>query len=201
MEKTHRPAGLSAPTRVKETALPWGQVVAILTVQLVEAVQISILFPFVVFMIRDFGVAEKEEDVGRYAGFLATAFCMAQFASSFVWGHTSDSLGRKRCILLGTVGVFLATLIFGTARTFAQALVGRILAGLLNGTPLLPQCNSFLQVHSKGDLQLLEGAIKAEGVCQLVFLGVHACAPFEEGILHGGGVHKSLVISRKEIWC
>ena len=28
------------------------------------------------------------------------------------------------------------------------------------------------------------GAIKAERVCRLVLLGVRACSPFEEGILH-----------------
>ena len=28
------------------------------------------------------------------------------------------------------------------------------------------------------------GAIKAEGVCRWVLLGVCSCAPFEEGILH-----------------
>jgi MFS family permease len=133
MSRTTRKLNLKLKSQRKETPLPRGQVVAVLAVQLVEAFQVNIIFPFVVFMIRDFGVAEREEDVGRYAGAMAASFCLAQFASSFIWGYCSDGIGRKRCIVLGTSGVFLATVIFATSRSFTQALAGRILAGLLNG--------------------------------------------------------------------
>ncbi|KAI8020306.1 putative peptide/nitrate transporter [Camellia lanceoleosa] len=41
--------------------------------RLTRALPISSLFPFLYFMIRDFHIAEKEEDIGYYAGYVAAA--------------------------------------------------------------------------------------------------------------------------------
>ena len=73
------------------------------------------------------------QDVGFYAGTLAASFCTAQFISSPLWGWLSDRLGRRRTLLLGVTGACIAILVFGTATTFTQALIGRMLAGALNG--------------------------------------------------------------------
>jgi MFS family permease len=85
--------------------------------------QINVLFPFLVFMIEDFGHTGKE--LGYYAGGdlkapntseitilrtggLAASFCAAQFVSSVFWGRFSDKFGRKLALLLGCVGAAAA---------------------------------------------------------------------------------------------
>jgi MFS family permease len=49
------------------------------------------------------------------------------------FGWLADRYGRKPIILSGLLGSITATLIFGFSRSFAQALLGRITSGLLNG--------------------------------------------------------------------
>jgi hypothetical protein len=46
----------------------------------------TILFPFVIFMVRDFRISEREEDIGYYVGFIAAAFGFAQLLSAMFWG-------------------------------------------------------------------------------------------------------------------
>eukprot|EP00669_Euglena_mutabilis_P008622 TRINITY_DN3644_c0_g1_i1.p1 TRINITY_DN3644_c0_g1~~TRINITY_DN3644_c0_g1_i1.p1 ORF type:complete len:413 (-),score=102.72 TRINITY_DN3644_c0_g1_i1:461-1699(-) len=84
-------------------------------------------------MVRDFHVVQREEDVVRLAGVLAASFSVAQFISNFFWGSLSDRIGRKRALLLGVAGTSIATVVFGTATTFTQAMAGRFLSGLLSG--------------------------------------------------------------------
>jgi len=82
-------------------------------------------------MVEDMGYTGKE--LGIYAGGLAASFCAAQFCSSIAWGKFSDIYGRKLAIILGTIGAALGMLVFGTSKTYTQALIGRIASGLLSG--------------------------------------------------------------------
>lgn len=75
----------------------------------------------------------RGKELGIYAGGLAAAFCAAQFCSSIAWGRFSDIYGRKLAIILGTIGAALGMLVFGTSKTYTQALIGRIVSGLLSG--------------------------------------------------------------------
>jgi MFS family permease len=53
--------------------------------------------------------------------------------SGLPWGWLADRYGRKPIILSGLLGSITATLIFGFSRSFTQALIARIVSGLLNG--------------------------------------------------------------------
>lgn len=59
------------------TPLPWPQITVALVVLTTEAISFQYLFPFVPFMVRGFGI--REEDVGFYAGWIASAFMVGQF--------------------------------------------------------------------------------------------------------------------------
>lgn len=83
-------------------------------------------------MVDSFHIAPPA-DSGFYVGLLAAAFCAAQFVSSGIWGAVSDRAGRKRSLMLGMVGSVAALLVFGFSVTYAQAMAGRIVAGILNG--------------------------------------------------------------------
>ena len=82
-------------------------------------------------MIEDMGHGGHE--LGYYAGGLAASFCGAQFCSSVAWGIFSDRYGRKPAIILGTFGAGVGMLIFGTAKVYWQAVLGRVIGGLLCG--------------------------------------------------------------------
>ena len=44
----------------------------------------QVLLPFVYFMVRDFGIGETENDVARFAGWIAGAYTFGQFLSGYV---------------------------------------------------------------------------------------------------------------------
>ncbi|XP_031280627.1 protein ZINC INDUCED FACILITATOR-LIKE 1-like, partial [Pistacia vera] len=58
--------------QLKETkrGLPIRELVSIWIVVLCTSLPISSLFPFLYFMIRDFHIAKREEDIGYYAGYV-----------------------------------------------------------------------------------------------------------------------------------
>lgn len=101
--------------------------------QLNEAFIATFLFPFAAFMVEDFHVVSRSEDIGYYAGILASVFFGAQFCTSFFWGHISDKVGRKLAMLTGLVGSVVGLGVFGFSRTYAQAILGRALSGALSG--------------------------------------------------------------------
>jgi MFS family permease len=71
--------------------------------------------------------------LGIFAGLLAATFSGAQFCSSMVWGMISDRYGRKFALLTGVFGAAIGMAIFGSARSYTQAILGRALCGLLSG--------------------------------------------------------------------
>ncbi len=50
----------------------------------VQVFSSSMLFPFVAFMVEDFGITDNKSDIGYYAGALASCFSFAQFISRLV---------------------------------------------------------------------------------------------------------------------
>lgn len=113
------------------TPLPINQIMCVIFVQICESLNINVLFPFLAFMVEDFGYTG--DNLGYYAGYLAAAFCAAQFFSSIVWGIISDRYGRKSAIVLGVLGGAVGMLVFGFSKTYTQAVCGRMLSGFLSG--------------------------------------------------------------------
>jgi MFS family permease len=91
------------------------------------------IFPYVYFMIKDFGVTKHEAEIAVYAGMVTSAFAFAEFSSGVVWGRLSDRIGRKPVLITGLAGTALSMLIFGFAPNLPVALLARALGGLLNG--------------------------------------------------------------------
>jgi MFS family permease len=50
-----------------------------------------------------------------------------------LWGVISDRYGRKFALLTGTFGAAIGMAVFGSAKTYSQAILGRALCGLLSG--------------------------------------------------------------------
>eukprot|EP01039_Chlorochromonas_danica_P000379 gene379-412_t len=113
------------------TPLPFWQMASVFMVQMCEGINVNVLFPFLAFMIEDMGYTGHR--LGYYAGGLAAAFCGGQFCSSVLWGMISDRYGRKAAIVSGTIGAALGMIVFGSARHYPQAIIGRLVGGFLNG--------------------------------------------------------------------
>lgn len=106
---------------------------AILCVVISEPLCMTIFFPYIVYLIRDFNITSNENDIGLYAGFLAASFSLAQFITSLLWGYLSDKFGRKIIITVGLLGNIGLLIWFGFARDYWTALIIRAFTGALNG--------------------------------------------------------------------
>jgi len=118
---------------VQETPLPRGPMATVIALQLAEAWNIVMLFPFVVFMVQEELGVESENMVGVYAGLIGCVWSLGQFVSATMWGYASDTFGRRPVLLFGTFGASCAALVFGTSKSVLQAALSRFVGGVLNG--------------------------------------------------------------------
>lgn len=96
-----------------------------------EPIAFMSIFPYIYYMVRDFGV--NEQDISFYAGMVTSAFTFAEFSTGMLWGRLSDKIGRKPVLLTGLAGTAISVLVFGFAPNIWVALIARALGGLLNG--------------------------------------------------------------------
>lgn len=89
------------------------------------------IFPYIYYMVEEFGVPKNE--ISFYAGMVTSAFTFAEFSTGLLWGRLSDKIGRKPVLLTGLAGTALSVLVFGFAPNIWVALIARALGGLLNG--------------------------------------------------------------------
>ncbi|XP_022726163.1 protein ZINC INDUCED FACILITATOR 1-like isoform X6 [Durio zibethinus] len=121
--------------QLKETnsGVPFKHLFYVWVVVLAAALPISSLFPFLYFMIRDFHIANKEEDIGYYAGYVGSAFMFGRALTSILWGMIADRYGRKPVIVFGTFSVVTFNTLFGLSTNFWVAISARFLLGSLCG--------------------------------------------------------------------
>ncbi|MCL7030715.1 hypothetical protein MKW94_021275 [Papaver nudicaule] len=117
----------------KHKGIPYKELIFIWVVSLTASLPISCLFPFLYFMIEDFHIAKKEEDIGFYAGFVGSAYMFGRAATSILWGMIADRYGRKPVIIIGTLVVVVMNILFGLSTKFWMAVTTRFILGLLCG--------------------------------------------------------------------
>ncbi|KAG8391066.1 hypothetical protein BUALT_Bualt01G0149200 [Buddleja alternifolia] len=116
-----------------QRGLPVKQVLIIWVIVLSTALTISSLFPFLYFMIRDFHIAKREEDIGYYVGFIGSSYMFGRALTSVFWGVIADRYGRKPVIIIGSATVVVFNTLFGLSTNFWMAITTRFLLGSLNG--------------------------------------------------------------------
>ncbi|XP_059295917.1 protein ZINC INDUCED FACILITATOR 1-like [Lycium ferocissimum] len=116
-----------------DTGVPFKPVFFISVVTLCGSLPISSLFPFLYFMVRDFHIAEREEDISYYAGYLGSSFMLGRALTSILWGIIADRYGRKPVVVIGTITVVIFNALFGLSTNFWMAIVTRFLIGSLCG--------------------------------------------------------------------
>ncbi|KQJ92423.1 protein ZINC INDUCED FACILITATOR-LIKE 1 [Brachypodium distachyon] len=98
-----------------------------------SALPITSLFPFLYFMIQDLHVAQREEDIGFYAGFLGASYMVGRGFASIFWGMVADRIGRKPVIMISIVSIIIFNTLFGLSVKYWMAIATRFLLGALNG--------------------------------------------------------------------
>ncbi|KAL0397369.1 UNVERIFIED_CONTAM: protein ZINC INDUCED FACILITATOR-LIKE 1 [Sesamum calycinum] len=89
--------------------------------------------PYGANLIRDFGIAKREEDIGYYAGFIGSSYMLGRALTSMTWGTIADRYGRKPVIIIGCAAVVVFNTLFGLSINFWMAITTRFLLGSLNG--------------------------------------------------------------------
>ncbi|XP_020202502.1 protein ZINC INDUCED FACILITATOR-LIKE 1 isoform X1 [Cajanus cajan] len=87
----------------------------------------------VYFMVKDFNIAETEEDISTYAGYVGSSLMLGRALTSILWGMISDRYGRKPVIIIGIITVVIFNTLFGLSTNFWMAISMRFLLGSLNG--------------------------------------------------------------------
>lgn len=119
--------------RTQMKGFPWSQIFVIACVRFAEPIAFTSLFPYVYFMVKDFGISQNEAEVSKYSGYLSSIFAFCQVLTSFNWGKFADKNGRKPTLIIGLTGSIASLLLLGFAKNYYYALAARSLMGLLNG--------------------------------------------------------------------
>ena len=94
----------------------------------------------------------NEENVGFYAGMMASSFMIGRAISSYGWGKAADIYGRLPCLSISLLLSSLLSLGFGFSTTFVGALSWRFWLGIVNG--VLPISKTAVSELAYGDRTL-----------------------------------------------
>lgn len=126
----------------QSSPLPKKQLAILAVIAIAEQTALNSIAPYLPEMASTFpGVDETK--VGLCVGTIASAFALAQFATSFFWGGLSDRIGRKPVVMLGTLLTASCFCAFGFCRTLWQAIIVQALLGLVSGNQGV--MNTFLR--------------------------------------------------------
>ncbi|KIM84952.1 hypothetical protein PILCRDRAFT_817783 [Piloderma croceum F 1598] len=118
----------------KPTPLPKLQLFSVLYLQFCEPITATVIYPFIVQLVRDTGITGGDEaKTGYYAGFIESIFFAAEGLSVLQWGRVSDRIGRKPPLVFGTLGLAAAIVSFGLSKHFWPLVVSRCVQGIFNG--------------------------------------------------------------------
>ncbi|KAL7435550.1 hypothetical protein ACHAXM_004709 [Skeletonema potamos] len=106
-------------------------VVALCSVTFLQAYLLVGVFPYAAFMAIQF-LQIQEEHAGPYAALFATSFMIGRTMTAHLWGLLADVYGRKFAMMCSLVGSGLASMWFGMANSYNQAIVARGMIGAWN---------------------------------------------------------------------
>ena len=122
--------GSAAPPSAPQSAGVGSAVVICCLVNLNEAIAGNIIWPILPFLVSKHF---QPTDVGFYVGILGSAYFFGQTLTVRTWGSLSDRYGRRPILLVGLAGSLLSFLWFGLARSYLEAVLSRLLCGIVNG--------------------------------------------------------------------
>ncbi|KAJ4150281.1 hypothetical protein LMH87_011038 [Akanthomyces muscarius] len=115
-----------------ETPLPVRQLLLLAYLSLCEQTALNSLAPYLPEMVASMPGMDQSK-TGFYIGVIASAFALAQLSTNFLWGYSSDLIGRKPVLLAGTFALMGCFCVFGLCTRYWQIVLVQVLMGLLNG--------------------------------------------------------------------
>lgn len=104
----------------------------------------------------------EEREIILLGGILASLYALLQFFLAPFWGRLSDRIGRRPVLLMTSLGLGMAYLIWGFSTTFTLFLASRILAGIMAG-------NMGVATAAMADLSTEEGRTRSMGLVGAAF--------------------------------
>ena len=129
----------SLPVEKKKEKVKWrdlpkkGQLAILVLARLAEPLVQTSLQAYMFYQLRSFNHDLTDATISSQAGILQASFSAAQTLTGVFWGRIADTYGRKRVLLLGSIGTIVSCIGFGLSRSFVFALMFRVLGGLVNG--------------------------------------------------------------------
>lgn len=118
----------------KQHQFPVFQFSVLVLVQLCEPLSSQVIYPFIPQLVSELPVTGGDHTkVGYYAGLIESLFFATEAVTILFWSRTSDVIGRKPTLLIGSAGLCASMLFFGLSRTFWTLVISRCLCGALNG--------------------------------------------------------------------
>jgi MFS family permease len=92
------------------------------------------VFPYAGYMVLDLlpGIATRENS-GMYAGMIASSFMLGRFLTAYQWGRVADYYGRVCTLQIALLLSVIFSILFGTSKSLAAALIWRTALGMSNG--------------------------------------------------------------------
>ncbi|KAJ5999781.1 hypothetical protein N7481_000190 [Penicillium waksmanii] len=116
-----------------EKPLPITQILLLCYARVIEPLAFFSIFPYVSQMVQENGNV-PDSDIGFYSGLIESLFSLTQALVMLFWGRAADRIGRKPVLVFSLFGVTLATGLFGMAKSIAQMIMFRCVAGVFAGT-------------------------------------------------------------------
>ncbi|OAX38190.1 MFS transporter [Rhizopogon vinicolor AM-OR11-026] len=118
----------------KPTPLPKFQTSILMLALLIEPIASQSIYPYINQLVSELDIIGGDErKVGYYAGVIESLFFASQALTVLYWSRTSDHIGRKPVLLVGTFCLSLSMLCFGLSRSLWGLALSRCITGALNG--------------------------------------------------------------------
>ncbi|KAJ1811807.1 hypothetical protein LPJ56_005703, partial [Coemansia sp. RSA 2599] len=113
--------------------MPWAKLTAVIGVRLCEAINFTLILPFMYKMVSEFDTVKDPKNIAFFAGLILTSLSICQTLSVMFWGRLSDKIGRRPVLLMGLFGDTVTTILFGMSKSYKWALITRSLNGICVG--------------------------------------------------------------------
>jgi len=100
--------------------------------QLIAAIGLTLIIPFLPFYLRELGITGKEA-VKIWSGLIFSASFLVSAFLQPLWGALGDRRGRKPMVVRAMLGLALTNFLMGFAQSAPQLLILRLFQGSLSG--------------------------------------------------------------------
>ncbi|KAJ7064824.1 hypothetical protein C8F01DRAFT_1128328 [Mycena amicta] len=128
-ERAPIPHMIQSSAETYATPLPVLSMIVLSITMLGEFLSANVSTPFVLFMVKGFGV----KDDAFWTGILVSTFFLTQFLTAILWATVADKYGRRFVLVVSLLGSTCSTVVFGTTTSLEEAICVRLLQGVFAG--------------------------------------------------------------------